>query len=156
MSDVRCGSAQLPLVGMHGFGMRDFGSAGAKFDRERGRRDFSNFEQLSNAQKNIGCGGVWRRCRFLSQLPQYGGGTDGRVGGSDYGRNQYTKVGQRSHLRGHPQPKYTLSLASAVLPPSCISLTAVCLVTFLRGTFSRRRGDGKIISLEGDGGAATV
>ena len=53
LSDVRpspdaATQAQLPLVGMHGFGMRDFGSEGAaKFDRAR--EDFSNFEQLSTA-----------------------------------------------------------------------------------------------------------
>ena len=57
LSDVRpsadaAAQAQLPLVGMHGFGMRDFGSertgeGEAKFDRAR--EDFSNFEQLSTA-----------------------------------------------------------------------------------------------------------
>ena len=53
LSDVRPSAdaalaAQLPLVGMHGFGMRDFGSEGAaKFDRAG--EDFSNFEQLSTA-----------------------------------------------------------------------------------------------------------
>ena len=60
LSDVRpsadaAARAQLPLVGMHGFGMRDFGSerteeGEAKFDRAR--EDFSNFEQLSTAPKS--------------------------------------------------------------------------------------------------------
>ena len=100
---------------MHGSGMRDFGSAGAKFDRasgEREREDFSNFEQLSTtAPQNVGFGeGVVFTIMGVGHVVEWTSRIMAEI-----------KKHESGAKKSFPKPRYTplsvqLSWASAVLP----------------------------------------